>query len=132
MIHHVYIYISIYNIMLYIHTYANMLYMYIMYIMYIYIYIDHLLKGPQGRSPTCINKSINLRFLRQGTLMNLFGCASPPPGHRKRYSSHPPRLTGKIIQESGNYHFFLGLGGPQIVSSNQIGLWRAKLDEVSG
>ena len=50
-------------------------------ILFIYnIYSDHLLKGPQGRSPTCINKSINLRFLSQGTLMNLFGCASPPPG----------------------------------------------------
>ena len=33
----------------------------------------------------------------------------------------PPKLiSGKIIQEWGNYHFFLGLRRPQIIASNYL------------
>ena len=39
---------------------------------------DHLLKGPQARSPTYINKSINLRFLTAPRYLNQYSAAFPP------------------------------------------------------
>jgi hypothetical protein len=77
---------------------------------------DHPLKGPPEWSPTSINLKIEPTGpnLVQGTYINLLGSTSPPPRCNKWFSPHPPQLiSGKIIQEWWNYHFFLGSGDPK-------------------
>ena len=74
---------------------------------------DSLLRVSRvGPPPTLIKVLIQGSLLLQGTSINLLGSTSPHlnviDGY-KWYSSHPHKLiSGKIIQEWGNYHFFLG------------------------